>query len=328
MKIKLFFFAGLVFLILLGAFVFHVNSAEYTLEIGSYSLTLPVVLWVLLPAAFIFVVALAHMSFYGLLRYLKYKHFFDDGAKFEDFANALLLEKPVRVSFKTNEFRNASELMRCIKEGKKLAGFDKFSEIMGILSDLNEGKSVKLKKFKLDESNPLVLKNEQNLIKSDLEYAFSLIKNKKEFENESDEIAFEELLQKGTKEQIFALKLPKTPAQVLGLIRRFEKDSLELNGVEFESLISGVNFSENEFLQIAKMSIKKLNPDALIAIFKSLKNTHLEALRAYLFILADLSMYDELRLEISHDKKGFNDFKLVLLAREKNLKIDLDALVV
>lgn len=327
MKIKLFFFAGLVYLILLGAFVFHVNSADFALILGSFELTLPVVLWVLLPVAVLYVAALLHMSIYGLLRYLKYKNFFDDGAKFEGFVNDLLLEKPINTHFKTSEFKNAAALTQSLKEGKKLAGFDKFSNIVQILSDLKDGKSVKLKKFRLAENNPLVLKNEQNLIKSDLDYAFSLIKGKKEFESENDEIAFDEVLQKGSKEQILALKLPKNSAQILSLIKRFENDSLMLDGVEFESLVSSVNLSESEYLEAAKMVIKKLDPDALIAIFKSLKNTHIEALRAYLYILADLSMFDELRKEIAHDKKGFNDFKLVLLAREKNLKIDLGMII-
>ena len=97
-----------------------------------------------------------------------------------------------------------------------------------------------------------------------------------------------------------------------------------MSATDFEWVLKGENLDEKDYLKAVKIALKKLEPDALIGIFKRLKNTHIEALRAYLFILADLSMFDELRLEIGNDKKHFNDFKIVLLAREKNISIDLN----
>lgn len=323
MKIKLFVFASIVYMIVLGAFIFTINNENYTLNLGSYSLELPVVIWFLLPVFILFVVALVHMSFYGFLRYLRYKHFFDDADEFESFVNALLLQKPTRSTFKTKEFKRVAELSQSLKTHKKLANAPKLNEIIDILNELEEGKGVNLKKFKLENDNPLNVQNEKNRLKNDLNYAYARIKNKKEFEDDNDELAFDEVLKNGSKEQIFNLKLPKNNKAVFTLMQRFENDSLNLSPSEYESVINGVSFEEKEYVKLAKMSIKKLNPDALIAIFKRLKNTHIEALRAYLFILADLSLFDELRLEIAHDKKGFNDFKLVLLAREKNIKINL-----
>lgn len=323
MKIKLFVFTSIVYMIVLGAFIFTINNENYTLYLGSYSLELPVVIWFLLPVFVLFIASFIHMSFYGFLRYLKYKHFFDDAEKFESFANALLLQKPIQTTFKTKEFKRVGELSQSLKTQKKLANADKFNEIIDILNELKEGKGVNLKKFKLDENNPLVLLNEQNRLKSDVNYAYARLKNKKEFEDENDELAFDEVLLNGSKEQIMSLKLPKNAANTLTLIKRFENNSLEFSPSEYESLVSAVNFEEKDYISLAKMSMKKLDPDALIAIFKRLKNTHIEALRAYLFILADLSLFDELRLEIGNDKKSFNDFKIVLLAREKNIKLDL-----
>ena len=77
MKIKLFVFASILYMVLLGAFVFHLNSGEYSVELGSYVITLPIVVWFLTPVFLLFLAAFVHMSFYGFLRYLKYKHFFE-----------------------------------------------------------------------------------------------------------------------------------------------------------------------------------------------------------------------------------------------------------
>lgn len=327
MKIKLFVFASILYMVLLGAFVFHLNSGEYSVELGSYVITLPIVVWFLTPVFLLFLAAFVHMSFYGFLRYLKYKYFFDDASKFEAFVNALLLQKPARLNFKTKEFKNAAELTLSLKLQRKLAGFDKFNEIIEVLNEIKEGKGTNLKKFKLEYDNPLFIENEKNLIKNDLNYAYSRIKHKREFDDELDGFAFDEVIKKGSEEQIKSLKLPKNASQSLELIKRFEKDSLKLDASEYESLVSMVNFDEKAYLEIAKLSIKKLDPDALISIFKRLKNTQIEALRAYLFILAEFALFDELKLEIGNDKKNFNDFKLVLLAREKNIKIDLYNLI-
>ena len=211
----------------------------------------------------------------------------------------------------------------------QIAGSDEsvIKKAVSLLNELDEGKSVNLRKFKLDEDNALCVQNENNRIKNDLNYAFSRIKGKKEFEDESDLLAFETLLQNGDMAQIQSVKLTKDASQRLGLIERFEKGTLQMSGAEFESLLNAGGFDEKDFLNAAKMSVKKLNPDALIAVFKRLKNTYPEALRAYLYILAEFSLFDELRLEIGNDKTHFNDFKIVLLAREKNQKVDLNKLI-
>ncbi|TQR31277.1 hypothetical protein DMB92_06185 [Campylobacter sp. MIT 99-7217] len=323
MKIKLFIFASLLYIVILGAFVFNVNSQDYTLTLGAYDIVLPVVVWILLPVVLLFIAAVLHMSFYGLLRYLKYKNFFSDAKKFELFALDLLLQKESHIFFKTKEFKNAAALSSSLLTHQKIPDFDKFNEILDILSELKETKTANLKKFKLPSDNALSLLNEKNHILNDINYAYSRIKNKKELEDELDILAFDKVLTSGNLEQIKALKASKNSEQICAIFRRFDEGSLELNGTDFESFMKDNAFDEKQFLKIAKIGVKKLNPDSIISIFKRFKNENIEALRAYLFVLAELSMYDELRLELGNDESKFQDFRIVLLAREHKKKIDL-----
>lgn len=327
MKIKLFVSLSILYIVLLAAATWHFNNANYTLDFGQHTITLPVAIWVSAPVLLFFVLALLHICIYGLLRHFRYRHFFDDAEKFEGFICELLLEKEPKTAFKTAEFKNAAELAKALKTHKKSPNFAKLNEIIDALNALKEGKGVNLRKFKLDENNILRVKNEQNLIANDANYAFSCIKNKREFEGESDLAAFESVLKNGTYEQISSLKLVKNQTQRLGLIERFSKGTLELTGVDFEDILGAGGFDESDYLKAAKLSHKKFNPDALIAIFKRLKNAHPDALRAYLYILAEFSLFDELAKELGTDKRAFADFRLVLLAREKNLKIDLDKFI-
>lgn len=327
MRIKLFICLGLLYLVLLGAFVYHVNAGEFNLVFANFELNLPAVIWVLLPVAILFVFAVLHMSFYAFLRYLRTKDFYNEARKFQNFALDLLLEKNPKPKFKIKEFQNVAELVKSLKTLERIPNNDKFNEVLDILSELKEQKNVNLKKFKLDQENPIVQLNEKNAILNDINHAFSRIKNKKDFQDELDIIAFEQLIKLGTLKQIQSLSLCKNSKQVGELFKRFEQDSLQMDAQEFESLLNEVLLDEKLYLDIAKSSTKKLDPDSLIAIFKKLKNQNMQALKAYLFILAEFGLFDELRLELKTAPAKHEEFDLVLLARDHHQKVDLYKLV-
>lgn len=325
MRIKLFVFISILYFVILGAFVFHLNNGSYTVKFPftAYEYTLPIAVWYLLPIFVFFVFAFLHMSFYGFLRYLKYKNFFHDADKFEDFTASLLLEKEFRDDFKTSEFTKVAEFVKSLRSYKKVNNSDKINDVLDLVLKIQNGDHVNLKKYKLDQNNPLTIQNEKNLIYKDINYAYSRIKNKKDFENELDTIAFDEIIKNGTLEQIKSINLPKTQEQILMLIHRFSNDFINLNIEEYEKLINSIIFDEKSYLEIAKISSKKFEPIAIINIFKKLKDTHTEALKAYLFVLADFSMFSDLKNEIgSSDEEVFNDFKIILLAKEENINID------
>lgn len=326
MRIKLFIFCAILYLGALGAFCFYVNASEYTLSVWGFSYTLPVAIWLLLPAFFGFIFALLHMSFYAFLNYLKYKNFYSDAKLLERFASDLLLEKEPKPSFKTSEFNKAAKLMIGLKNEEKIPNFDAFNEVIDTLLNLKAGKALNLKKFHLMLDNKISLLNEKNELLSDENKAFLRIKSKPVMNDDLDEVALNEVLEKGSLEQIKALRVKLTPAQIKALFQRFENKALKMDITDLESFLKEANLSESEFISAAKIAVKEFNPDALIALFKKLKDTQSEALRAYLYILAEFSNYDELELELKN-KPNFEDFKLVLLARNNHLKIDLNKII-
>lgn len=326
MKIKFFSLASIIYILLVGAFVFYLELGSYTLNLGNFSLDLPVTLWFVLPLLILWFFAVLHMVFYSFLRALKFKNFFKDGAKFENFIMDLLLEKETNISFKTKEFKEAAQFAKTLKTHEKIPNATKINEILDLLDGIKKEEYLNLSKFKLQKNNILFLENEKNHIKSDINYAYSKIKNLSQTQSEFEELAFETLLKKGTYEQIKNIKIPKKSSQILSLIKRFKEGNLELNASEFEILLSYSNLNEKEYLDIAKMTTKLLNPDAILGIFAKIKNENSEALKAYLFLLAEFGLLDELRELIKDDKK-FSDFKAFLVLREKNLKIDLNRLI-
>lgn len=327
MKIRLFFIASFIYIALIFALAWYLKLGNYTLIFNTYSFELPIMVWLILPLIPLVFFAIIHMGFYYFLLTLKFKHFFKDSTKFENFTRDLLLEKESNISFQTKEFRQVAQLAKTLKTHEKIPNANKINEILDLIDGIKKEEYFNLNKFKLENNNILFLENEKNHIKNDINYAYSKIKNLSQTQDEFQDLAFENLIKKGTYEQIKNIKITKKPCHILALIKRFKEGNLELNAAEYEVLLSHNILSEKDYLNIAKLSTKLLNPDAVIGIFNKIKNEKSEALRAYLYLLAEFGLLDELREQIHNDDKKFNDFKAFLTLREKNIKIDLNQLI-
>ena len=64
MKLGLYTFAALVFILAIGAFVYTLELGVYRLDI--LNMPLPVTIWAVLPMILLFLFTVAHMLFYGL----------------------------------------------------------------------------------------------------------------------------------------------------------------------------------------------------------------------------------------------------------------------
>ena len=328
MKIGLFIFASIIYILIISAFVFQLNLGYYNLSFFSYSLELPITLWIIIPILIFFIFALMHISFYNFLKNLKFRHFIKDFDKFQNYTSDLLLEKKSKISFYTKEFKDVSQLALILKDKKNNENFPKINEILLAIDEIKNGKYIDIKKFKLDKENEIYIQNEKNHISNDIDYAFSKIKHLHSLSNDTEKLAFDVLIQKGDYEKIKNLKIKKSKEDILKIIKRFENNDLNLNSAEFEVLLSMDNLEEKEYLDIAKNTSAKFNPDIIINIFKKLKNEKEQALRAYLYLLANFSIYDELLDQIrNNEEHKFDDFYLILFLRDNNKKIDLDCLI-
>ncbi|MBK1991868.1 hypothetical protein JG676_04540 [Campylobacter sp. 2018MI35] len=328
MKISLFIFASFVYIIFIMLFLFYLDLGTYTLNIFHYSMELPVMTWFALVLVIFIIFTILHISFYSFLNYLKFKHFLKDSNKFESFIIDLLLEKETKINFQTKEFRQVANLVKTLKTHQKDKLNSKINDILDLIDSIKRGEYCNLNKFKLEKNNILFLQNEKNHIKNDINYTYNKIKYAEQIEDELTEYAFDTLIKKGTYEQIKNIKINKNQEQILTIINRFKNQELKLNLAEFEVLIDRPDLNEKEYLQIAKSSTKSLSPDAILNIFKKIKDKNNEALRAYLYLLANFSMFDELLSEIRNDEKRFSDFSNILLLREHHKKFDLDKLII
>ncbi|EOH3430579.1 hypothetical protein ACL13Q_001660, partial [Campylobacter jejuni] len=161
MKIKLFLLASFIYIALIFAFAWHLELGSYTLNISTYTFELPIMIWLVIPLFIYMILAVLHIAFYGFLRYLKFKHFFKDAAKFEAYTQDLLLEKDLKTTFQTKEFRSVAQLFKTIKTHEKIPHSNKINEILDLIDGLNKNEFFNLSKFKLENNNVLYLQNEK-----------------------------------------------------------------------------------------------------------------------------------------------------------------------
>ncbi|EAL2379633.1 hypothetical protein FDS03_03710, partial [Campylobacter coli] len=206
MRIRLFFIASFIYIALIFALAWYLELGNYTLNFNTYSFELPIMIWLILPLIPLVFFAIIHMGFYYFLLTLKFKHFFKDSTKFENFTRDLLLEKESNISFQTKEFRQVAQLAKTLKTHEKIPNANKINEILDLIDGIKKEEYFNLNKFKLENNNILFLENEKNHIKNDINYAYSKIKNLSQTQDEFQDLAFESLIKKGTYEQIKNIK--------------------------------------------------------------------------------------------------------------------------
>lgn len=317
MRLKLFSIFSVIYLLLIAGFVYEQNLGVYEFSCFGLSLSLPIFIWVCLPCALLFLFALLHMSFYGFLNFLSLKGYKNDYSKFDKFLKNILLLKKDNTRFKTKEFKEIKDILEAIFS-KKETKDEEINEIINLKSSLDKGCTNELKKYSLSKENPLFLQNEDNKISSDLNFAKSLIKNKKELKSSQEKEAYLKVINEASYSFIKELKIPKSQGTLAKILQRYEEDKLELKPAEIDVLLDINKLDEKGYYMWAKALLRRLEPSALLALYKKLLRKSENAKTAYLYLLAQLGMYDELLLELNAKDGGYEDFKLVLFLHEHN----------
>lgn len=326
MKLRLFSLFAIIFILLIAGFVYELNLGDYKLNIWTLELNLPIAIWIVLPAFLLFLFSLLHMSFYGFLRFLRFKNYASDASRFEKYIACILLKKPAKENFKSQEFIKTAKLSKAAIN-KESCEDEKIDEIIKLLNDINSGKYFELRKYALAKDNELFIKNEENKLINDIKYALAYLKNKTTLNDTLDNIAFKTVLAKAQYAQIKELKIPKSKEQVLALLERLAKKDLDLSMAEIDILLAYNDLDEKSYYQASKLLVKLQDPQALIALFKKIAQKDEQAFVAWLYLLAEFGLYDDLSIAINNKDEHFKDFELVLFLHEQNKKISPHLLI-
>ncbi|WP_096026794.1 hypothetical protein [Campylobacter lanienae] len=328
MKTRRFFLYSIIYIGIIWLAIFSFVNQNYALNILGYSLDIPIATWVVLPLILFAILALFHMSYYGFKIYLEGRAMRNDAQIYNVLAKEIYLGLESNKDFKTDLFNASSEVTKSLSPwlnlGKPNFENSDLKAAYEICFEVKNGKVCDLKKFKLLKTNPLYIQNEKNKIKADYKYAITILSNK-ETNDELISVASKALVENATFLELSKFNPTYTNSDIFILIDRYVNDKFEISTNDIFATISKVKFTQNEYIQIAKILKAKIDPDLLISMFERLKNEEQLALEAYLYLLYDFGMIDRLREIIASENNEFERIETLLFLRDhgKISKADL-----
>nr|WP_245600554.1 fatty-acid--CoA ligase [Sulfurospirillum arcachonense] len=320
----------LVYLLAIGLYVYSFSGDTYTLEVYKFSLNLPIAIWIILPAVLLFVASIFHMMYYSMKEFWRNRSLVRDFENFKVAFGEKVLGEDSSFKFKTDYFKFISNSIKMVdyKEVDNINIEDeKIETLRQVVKDINEGKVVELKKYKLSADNKLIEKNKFNKLADDPKYATTILKECKDEKSELCQKAYFEFLKYASFDEIKKVGFSPSKEMFRVLMERYldEEDKFEMDLASIEELLMNFKASREDYLELAYEIKIKLAPDSLIALFEKLYNSpdHVAAADAYLYVLYELQMIDKIRDILDNsDEDEFKKFKTLLFLRDHGKNVD------
>jgi hypothetical protein len=334
MGLKKFISFGLMLLVVMGIVVYSFVGDVYSFSVFGIPIELPIAIWVLLPALLMYVFTILHLMFYGTLGFAKMRKVKNDGETLLQNSKNALLGKIVETEYKTDIFKLPGAVLPLLNvDPKRYADHrvydDGIQDILDIKRKIDEGEVVDLAPFSLKEDNALVIKNYENKIAIDRNYAQVVLRSSKD--KGLCEKAHLALASFSSLDEINKYDIKPTRELFNVLIDRVsaKENSLELPDEAIVTYAKELDFRSKDFIELAKKLKTKLNPDRLMLLFERLAHEFpSEAGEAYLYVMFELQMMDNAREFLENTSEDeYIKFKYLLFLKDSGKIFDTELFI-
>ncbi len=325
MRIGLYTFASLAFIGLIAAFTYTINSSNFVYEIAGINLNFPIALWIAIPMLLLLVMTIFHMMYHGTKSYFARRKWIRDANELQDALYWSLLKEPKVHHFAIPEIKSGAALLsvsslEVLDATEGLS--DKLGKTINWVKKIQDGEYVDLREKKvakfLSSDNPLVVHNTLNRLEDNSEYAESVLMSKNEHSKAVVSKALDVLVSKESlfKMRKFASMLNGTYLnQVLDRADAGEDVGLTEDNVDF--LSQNIELACTEYMRLARSTIKQLTPDENLTLFKKLANEKESAQNAYLYLLFQYEMLDEVKAYLEESEEDeFKPFRALYILKK------------
>lgn len=327
MRLKHFIVYSLIYIGLVGIFAFVQNASSYRVSFLGVGLELPVALWFVLPIVIFAFLAIFHVTWSGIANFRQKQAIKSDEDTYEEYAKEVLLGIESDKKFKTDVFKTSNKITKFLSPWHtNLVDIEneEISEIIDILEKLKNGEVVELKKYKLNDDNPLIIKNEFNKLKKDSSYAGEILKDKKTLDDELSKTAYDIALKNFSFFDIKKLPFEISKDEAILLVDRYSKEEdFEMTKDDLFNLLVLIDSDKYGYVKLAKSLVKKIEPDVLIALFNKLNSKKENATYAYLYLLYEFGMMEELK-DILNYSDEYPEFEILMYLRDQGKSISAD----
>lgn len=331
MSLKNYTLFSFLYVCLVGLIAMFNVAGEYSFSFLGWTYTLPSAVWVVVPLILFFVATIAHMSYYGLINYLKINSYKHDYETLTEQISAKFLGHEEEKEYKNQEFKTLADfIIQCDIKPKSrfklnIPKIDKVAETIHKIEDL--GEYIDISKYRLSKDNPLMQKNLENRIAIEPKYSEEVLKSCDKLTPLCQK-AFDTYVEFGDLKQIKKLDITPTKAIAIKLITRFSgsDEEYELDKEYVKELCAITKFAKEDYITLAKTLIKKLNPDETLELFFILSRDNIEATGAYIYVNLELEVIDKAKELLSQSGDDeFLEFKAFLCLKEKGKNLRLSS---
>ena len=332
MGLKRYIVFGALLLVAMGVGIYAYTGAYYALNIAGITVKLPVAVWMMIPAFFVYVMSIVHLMFHGTVNFARLRAIKKDSEKFVENAKKALLGKQLSgEGYKSEVFKLPGAILPLLNIDPKRSAHhrvydDGIQDILEAKQRIKEGEVVDLSKFNLLPDNALVLKNAENALRQDRTYAKVILQ--KCDDKALCQKAHLALAEYASLDEIKKYQVEPTKELFYTLIDRIgaRENPIELSDEDIIEMVEKLDFTKEDFIALAKKLKNKVNPDRLILLFEKLAHEfpH-EAGDGYLYVLFELQMVDTARefLENSSEEE-YPVFKYLLFLKDSGKNFDTD----
>lgn len=330
MGIKRYTLLSVVYLFAVGLYVYSFNGNSYTLSIYKFSLNLPIAIWIIVPTIILFIASISHMIYYSIKDFFNNRAIKKDYDTFINVSKSSIFGEKSNLKFKTDFFKIPGLVLSTLNYASKHdienLENEELKECYRTVDKVRDGEPEDLKKYKISENNELFIKNEENKLKADPKYAYTILKKCDDLSSNLCKKAYHELLNIASFAEIKKYSFPIDKEIFRRMMERYldPEDNFEIDINSIKQMLEQFNANSEDYLELAEEIRVKLSPDELIDLFSKLYNEKGQiAANAYIFTLYELQMIDKVREILDNsEEEDFLKFKTLLFLRDHGKNIN------
>jgi hypothetical protein len=327
MGFKKYIISTIVLLGIIGAYVYSLDLGEYTInidtQIEAYVLnkTLPIYLWIILPAMVLFVFSLGHMFYYGFKGYFVKQAFLHDINAMNIYIKDRIINETSNKKLKTKEVQKIADILNQLEinpiKEDITTNNEELQDIVKKIYKINNNEFVALKSLRLNNNNIIVKKNLKNRVTNDKNFAFEVLKTTSKYDDDIVEIAFSNVLENKSLDKIKTILEDMTLSNKM-LTKLLLKDSTSsaedrFTNSEILSLIQEHKLSNKDLINIAKNYKRTMQPEQLIKLFEDISASDETLTESYLYVLFEYEMLTNItEILVNSQKDEYIVFKALI----------------
>ncbi|MBN2823776.1 MAG: hypothetical protein JXQ76_00510 [Campylobacterales bacterium] len=333
MRITLYTVAALTLIVFVGAFAHYINPSSYATNLFGMHLDFPVAIWIVIPMMILLVASIGHMMFYGLKNHFKLRRWVKDTDTLKDALYWSILKEPQRHKYLKSQMKDGAKILdgchievNCSAEGLD----NRFVGAMEIVKDIKNGNYVEIKDKKiknaLSKTNPLMIQNEINRLKTSNEFVESVLRSRESYDKSIVQSALDIYFAKATFDDALKYISMLTMKHFYKMLDRVDEgEKIGLTQEMVSKYVKHLDFECENYMRLAQTTTKKFTPSANILLFDTLRKADEQAENAYIYVLFEYEKIEDAQEFLDEQQENeFVRYRAMLELKRNNFRFKLE----